>query len=166
MEEERLRASTRGRAPTSSLLSMTDFLQSDETPIADVQAASTADVDIAVSAARAAFKGEWRTLSPTTRGDLMLKLSSLVEKHATVLATIETWDNGKPYSVALNEDVAEVIGCLKYYAGYADKLHGQVIDTGPDKLAYTIREPLGVCGQIIPWNYPVISSKWILGLLS
>ena len=59
---------------------------------------------------------------------------------------------GKPYSVALNEDLAEVSGCLKYYAGYADKIHGQVIDTTPAKLAYTIREPIGVCGQIIPWN--------------
>ena len=86
----------------------------------------------------------------------MLKLSSLVEQHQETIATIETWDNGKPYSVALNEDVAEVIGVFKYYAGYADKLHGQVIDTGPDKLAYTIREPLGVCGQIIPWNYPSV----------
>ena len=93
----------------------------------------------------------------------MLKLSSLVEQHAPTLATIETWDNGKPYSVALNEDVAEVIGSLKYYAGYADKLHGQVIDTGPDKLAYTIREPIGVCGQIIPWNYPLAMAAWKLG---
>ena len=93
----------------------------------------------------------------------MLKLSSLVEQHATTLATIETWDNGKPYSVALNEDVAEVSGALKYYAGYADKLHGQVIDTGLDKFAYTIREPLGVCGQIIPWNYPLAMAAWKLG---
>ena len=80
----------------------------------------------------------------------MLHLSHLVEQHAATLATIETWDNGKPYQVALNEDVAEVAGSLKYYAGWADKIHGQVIDTGPNKLAYTIREPLGVCGQIIP----------------
>ena len=72
-------------------------------------------------------------------------------------------DNGKPYSVALNEDVAEVTGTLRYYAGYADKLHGQVIDTGPDKLAYTLREPLGVCGQIIPWNYPLAMAAWKLG---
>lgn len=72
-------------------------------------------------------------------------------------------DNGKPYSVALNEDVAEVAGTLRYYAGYADKLHGQVIDTGPDKLAYTLREPLGVCGQIIPWNYPLAMAAWKLG---
>ena len=65
--------------------------------------------------------------------------------------------------MALNEDVAEVAGTLRYYAGYADKLHGQVIDTGPDKLAYTLREPLGVCGQIIPWNYPLAMAAWKLG---
>lgn len=88
----------------------------------------------------------------------MLKLSALVEQNAEVLATIETWDNGKPYSVALNEDVAEVAGTLKYYAGWADKIHGQVIDTTSAKLAYTIREPIGVCGQIIPWNYPLVST--------
>ena len=95
---------------------------------------------------------------------MMLKLASLVEEHSETLATIETWDNGKPYSVALDEDVrGEVAGCLRYYAGYADKIHGQVIDTGPAKLAYTIREPLGVCGQIIPWNYPLAMAAWKLG---
>ncbi len=93
----------------------------------------------------------------------MLELASLVEKHAETLATIETWDNGKPYSVALNLDVAEVAACLRYYGGYADKIHGQVIDTGPAKLAYTLRQPLGVCGQIIPWNYPLLMAAWKLG---
>ncbi|KAG7005652.1 hypothetical protein G7Y79_00018g044590 [Physcia stellaris] len=137
---------------------------SDETPITSVYAASASDVDKAVSAARAAFKAPtWRDLPPTSRGELMTKLASLVDAHSETLATIETWDNGKPYSVALNEDVAEVAGTLRYYAGYADKLHGQVIDTGPDKLAYTLREPLGVCGQIIPWNYPLAMAAWKLG---
>jgi aldehyde dehydrogenase (NAD+) len=70
---------------------------------------------------------------------------------------------GKPYQVALNEDLGEVIGTIKYYAGYADKIHGQVIETTPAKLAYTIREPLGVCGQIIPWNYPLAMAAWKLG---
>jgi aldehyde dehydrogenase (NAD+) len=62
---------------------------------------------------------------------------------------------GKPYSVALNEDLAEVAGTIKYYAGWADKITGQVIDTSPAKLAYTIREPIGVCGQIIPFVFPL-----------
>ncbi|KAK5135099.1 hypothetical protein LTR08_005624 [Meristemomyces frigidus] len=142
---------------------ITSINPTDETEIVSVHAAEPEDVDKAVAAARAAFKGPWRDMASTERGDLMYKLSQLVEQNKEVLATIETWDNGKPYSVALNEDLAEVAGCLKYYAGYADKIHGQVIDTTPAKLAYTIREPIGVCGQIIPWNYPLAMAAWKLG---
>ena len=80
----------------------------------------------------------------------MIKLSQLIEEHAETLATIETWDNGKPYSVALSEDIGEAAAVFKYYGGWADKNFGQVIDAGADKFAYTIREPIGVCGQIIP----------------
>ncbi|MCJ1485443.1 hypothetical protein MMC06_005617 [Schaereria dolodes] len=144
---------------------ITSINPTDETEITSVYAATAEDVDIAVKAARKAFKDpSWRDIDPTERGGMMLKLASLVEEHAETLATIETWDNGKPYSVALNDDVLhEVAGCLRYYAGYADKIHGQVIDTGAAKLAYTIREPLGVCGQIIPWNYPLGMAAWKLG---
>ena len=91
---------------------------------------------------------------------MLLKLATLVEEHAETLATIETWDNGKPYTVALNEDIAEVANTLRYYGGYADKVHGQVIDTSPAKLAYTLRQPVGVCGQIIPWNFPCLMLAW------
>lgn len=100
---------------------------------------------------------------PTDRGYLMFKLASLIERDAEILATIETWDNGKPYSTALDLDVADVIAVFKYYAGYADKIYGQVIDVGAAKLAYTIKEPVGVCGQIIPWNYPLDMAAWKLG---
>jgi aldehyde dehydrogenase (NAD+) len=105
---------------------------------------------------------EWRDMSPTDRGSMMIKLSSIIAQHTDILATIETWDNGKPYGDALG-DVGEVEAVFKYYGGYADKLHGQVIDTGIAKLAYTIREPVGVCGQIIPWNYPLAMAAWKLG---
>ncbi|MCJ1431830.1 hypothetical protein MMC27_001185 [Xylographa pallens] len=143
---------------------ITSINPTDESDITSVYAATAEDVDTAVAAARAAFKASsWRDLPTTSRGNLLLKLASLVEDHAETLATIETWDNGKPYSVALNEDLAEVAGCLRYYGGYADKIHGQVIDTSPAKFAYTIREPLGVCGQIIPWNYPLAMAAWKLG---
>ncbi|KAK1066772.1 mitochondrial aldehyde dehydrogenase [Friedmanniomyces endolithicus] len=143
---------------------ITSINPTDESEIAQVHAAEPEDVDKAVEAARAAFNNPtWRDMAPSERGDLLYRLSQLVEQNKEVLATIETWDNGKPYQVALNEDLAEVSGCLKYYAGYADKVHGQVIDTGPNKLAYTIREPLGVCGQIIPWNYPLGMAAWKLG---
>ncbi|GAB7358453.1 hypothetical protein MBLNU230_g2517t1 [Neophaeotheca triangularis] len=142
---------------------ITSINPSDESEITSAHAAEPEDVDKAVEAARKAFKGPWRDMASNERGELMYKLAELVNKHKEVLASIETWDNGKPYSVALNEDLAEVTGTLKYYAGYADKIHGQVIDTSPAKLAYTIREPLGVCGQIIPWNYPLSMAAWKLG---
>ena len=137
---------------------------STESPIAEVHAASEEDVDKAVDAARKAFKDPaWKRINPTERGALMSKLASLVESHKEILATLETMQMGKPYSVALNEDLAEVTGTLQYYAGWADKLSGQTIDVGPDKFAYTLREPLGVCGQIIPWNFPLAMAAWKLG---
>ena len=137
---------------------------SDESEIASVYAATVEDVDAAVAAARKAFKDpSWRDLAPTDRGNLMITLSDLIGKHAETLATIETWDNGKVYADALGVDVAEVQGVFKYYGGYADKIHGQTIDTGPMKFAYTIKEPVGVCGQIIPWNYPLAMAAWKLG---
>ncbi|KAB8336704.1 hypothetical protein FH972_021014 [Carpinus fangiana] len=143
---------------------ITSINPSDESEITIVEAGGPEDVDDAVAAARAAFKDSaWRDMSPTDRGNLMIKFSQLIEQHAETLAAIETWDNGKPYSVALSEDLQEVIGTIKYYGGYADKVHGQVIDTGSAKFAYTIREPIGVCGQIIPWNYPLAMAAWKLG---
>ncbi len=93
----------------------------------------------------------------------MYKLAELVEQNKEALATLETWDNGKPYSVALSEDLAEVAGCIRYYAGWADKLHGQTISTSPEKFAYTLKQPIGVCAQIIPWNYPLAMAAWKLG---
>lgn len=138
-------------------------LTSDESEICSVEAAEPEDVDKAVEAAKKAFKGEWREMASTERGELMYKLATLCDQHRDTLATIETWDNGKPYTVARDEDMSEVVGTLKYYAGYADKIHGQVIDTTAAKLAYTIREPIGVCGQIIPWNYPLAMAAWKLG---
>jgi aldehyde dehydrogenase (NAD+) len=93
----------------------------------------------------------------------MFKFADLIEKHKEVLATLETWDNGKPYSVALNEDLGEVVSVIRYYAGYADKIHGQTISTTSQKFAYTLRQPIGVCGQIIPWNYPLAMAAWKLG---
>ncbi|KAK3375143.1 aldehyde dehydrogenase domain-containing protein [Podospora didyma] len=135
-----------------------------EDEICSVFAATSDDVDTAVTAARKAFKDpSWKGLTGTERGVLMAKLADLVTQNAEILATIESLDNGKPYGVALTENVPEVANVLKYYAGYADKNFGQVIDVGPTKLAYTIKEPLGVCGQIIPWNYPLDMAAWKLG---
>ncbi|KAI9662640.1 MAG: hypothetical protein M1831_002683 [Alyxoria varia] len=144
--------------PSKSGTTITSVNPTDEADITSVHSAGPEDVDDAVAVARKAFKSsEWRDMAPTDRGNLMIKLAELVERDAQTLATIETWDNGKPYQVALEEDVAEVAGTFRYYGGYADKIHGQVIDVGPAKHAYTIREPIGVCGQIIPYVVPVIS---------
>ena len=119
--------------------------------ITSVYAASETDVNSAVAAARTAFqKGPWREKPATERGRLVLRLAELIESERETLATIETWDNGKPYSVALDEDLNEVAETFRYYAGFADKVYGQVIETHNEKFAYTVREPLGVCGQIIP----------------
>ncbi|KAK1979953.1 aldehyde dehydrogenase [Colletotrichum cereale] len=135
-----------------------------EEDICSVYAATPDDVDSAVDAARAAFKHpSWRRISGTDRGYMMMKLADLVDANLETLATIETLDNGKPYSVSRDYDVPHFSEVIRYYAGYADKIHGQTMDVGPDKLAYTIKEPLGVCGQIIPWNYPLCMSAWKLG---
>ena len=120
-------------------------------------------MDLAVGAAREAFDDpSWRDMTAMDRRNLLLRLADLVQEHAPTLATIETWDNGKPYQVALTEDVVDVVNTLRYYAGWADKLSGPTIDAHPHKLAYTVREPYGVCGQIIPWNYPLALATWKL----
>ncbi|KFY82749.1 hypothetical protein V500_10347 [Pseudogymnoascus sp. VKM F-4518 (FW-2643)] len=135
-----------------------------EKRIASVSEADADDVDIAVKAARRALKDpSWATIESSARGLLLLKLADLAEAHAHQLATIESWDNGKPYQHALAIDVNVLVGTFRYYGGFADKIHGDVIETNPNKVAYTIREPVGVCGQIIPWNFPLAMAAWKLG---
>ncbi|KAL2820120.1 aldehyde dehydrogenase [Aspergillus granulosus] len=132
--------------------------------IVAVYGATAEDVDNAVKAARAALNNPtWRDLSGLDRGKLMNRLVTLIEENREVLATIETIDNGKPYTVASNEDLTEAAETIRYYAGFADKVFGQVIATTSHKFAYTVREPVGVCAQIIPWNYPLAMAAWKLG---
>ncbi|KAJ5124924.1 uncharacterized protein N7515_008749 [Penicillium bovifimosum] len=136
----------------------------DESVIASVASAGAEDIDLAVAAARKAFNSEeWQSLGGYDRGLLLTRLAELCERDREILATIDAWDNGKPYEQALGEDVAEVISVFRYYGGWADKIHGQTIPTSEAKLAYTRHEPLGVCGQVIPWNYPVMMAAWKLG---
>lgn len=129
-----------------------------EREIVTVHAAEPEDVDRAVQAARTAFD-TWRDVASGSRADLLFKLAHAVEEQKELLATVETWDNGKPYEVSLQEDLVDVVNVLKYYAGWADKIHGNAFQLSPTKMAYTIREPVGVCGLIIPWNckYPACS---------
>lgn len=125
-----------------------------------VYAADSEDVDIAVSAARKAFKTIWKKTSGTDRGDLLFKMTDLLIKHKDTLAAVEAFDSGKPKAQNALFDIDECIQCFKYYAGWADKIQGKTIETTSDKLAFTIHEPYGVVGQIIPWNYPLAMAAW------
>ncbi|KAK2033235.1 aldehyde dehydrogenase [Colletotrichum zoysiae] len=134
-----------------------------EEEIASVHAASADDVDKAVKAAAAALKNPaWKKLSASDRGVLMARLADLMESNKELLATIDAWDNGKTYTEALTNDLAEAVGVIRYYSGWCDKIFGQTIAL-PNKLAYTLRQPIGVVGQIIPWNYPLSMATWKLG---
>ena len=126
--------------------------------ITQVAEADAADVDKAVAAARAAFDhGPWRKkLSASQRGAMMMKLADLIEKHADELAQLEALDNGKPYHVARAADLPLTIACYRYYAGWADKNQGKTIPVSGHYFCYTKHEPVGVVGQIIPWNFPLL----------
>jgi aldehyde dehydrogenase (NAD+) len=131
--------------------------------ICQVAEADEADVNEAVKAARNAFeKGPWRKMSAAERGRLLYKLADLVEKHADELARLEALDNGKPYSVAKAADLTLSIASYRYYAGWADKIHGKTIPVAGSYFNYTKLEPVGVVGQIIPWNFPLLMQAWKL----
>ena len=135
-----------------------------EDVITEVAEGEAADIDLAVKAARKAFdSGPWRKMDARDRGRLMNKLADLIEEHVDELAELETLDNGKPISESRNGDLPLVIDCLRYYAGWADKIHGQTIPVRGNYFCYTIREPVGVVGQIIPWNFPMLMVAWKWG---
>jgi aldehyde dehydrogenase (NAD+) len=132
--------------------------------ITQVAEADAADVDKAVAAARAAFdKGPWRKMSASERGLFMYRLADLIEKNREELAQLEALDNGKPYHVALAADLRATINCYRYYAGWADKIQGKTIPVQGQYFTYTKHEPVGVVGQIIPWNFPLLMQAWKLG---
>jgi aldehyde dehydrogenase (NAD+) len=135
-----------------------------EEVIAQVAECDKEDVDLAVDAARAQFDGgEWSRLDARDRGALMSRLADLIEAEADELAALETLDNGKPIRDARNADNVLVIDCLRYYAGWADKIQGDTIPIRGDYFCYTRREPVGVVGQIIPWNFPALMVAWKWG---
>jgi len=133
--------------------------------ICQVQEGDKADVEKAVKAARAAFKlgSVWRTMDASKRGNLMNKLADLMERDRVYLASLESLDNGKPFNDAFNIDLSLTIKCIRYYAGWADKTHGKTVPIDGSFLSYTRHEPVGVCGQIIPWNFPLLMQAWKLG---
>ncbi len=133
--------------------------------LAKVAEADAADVDLAVKAARKAFhsKAPWRRMSASERGKLLNRLADLIEKNIDELATLESLDNGKPKHVAAAADLPLTIACYRYYAGWADKIQGKTIPISGDYFCYTRHEPVGVVGQIIPWNFPLLMQAWKLG---
>ncbi|KAF8245013.1 aldehyde dehydrogenase [Wilcoxina mikolae CBS 423.85] len=134
----------------------------DESVICSVYEATEKDVDIAVKAARDSFDGEWSTVTPAARGKLLNNLANLFEENRTLLSSVESLDNGKSLTYSAL-DVNGAASCLRYYGGWADKVHGKVIDTQPGTFNFTKLEPIGVCGQIIPWNFPLLMWAWKIG---
>jgi phenylacetaldehyde dehydrogenase len=140
-----------------------------ESVIAQVARGGSEDIDRAVRAARAAFEeGAWRRITPSERGKLIWKLADLIEARTEEFAQLETLDNGKPLAVARAADVALTVDHFRYYAGWATKIEGETIPitvpyTEARFLDFTLREPVGVVGQIIPWNFPLLMAAWKLG---
>jgi acyl-CoA reductase-like NAD-dependent aldehyde dehydrogenase len=132
--------------------------------LAQVALAGAEDVNQAVSAARSAFEdGPWSTISPDDRSRLLWRLADLIETHADELAEIETLDNGKPLRIARHGDVPFAARHFRYYAGWASKIEGSTIPVShPNQFVYTMREPMGVVGLIIPWNFPLLMCAWKL----
>lgn len=122
------------------------------------------DADLAVKSARKAFEvGAWRKMNARERGKILYRLAELMEKHLDELAALETLDNGKPIADSKGADLPLTIDCYRYYAGWADKIEGKTIPVNGPYFCYTRHEPVGVCGQIIPWNFPLLMQAWKLG---
>src|SRR5437763_3427730 len=133
--------------------------------IAQVAHAGSEDVDRAVAAARSAFTdGPWPSMPAAGRERLMMALADAIEAHDEELAEIESLDNGKPVGLARFVDVRGAAAHIRYFAGWPTKIEGDVIPvSAPNMLCYTRKEPVGVCGQIIPWNFPILMAAWKLG---
>src|SRR6516225_3311352 len=137
-----------------------------EEVLTQIAEASASDVERAVGASRKAFEdrnGAWRKLCASERGRLIWKLADLVEKNIDEFAELETLDNGKPIFESRYVDIPMVIDVLRYYAGLATKIHGETVNTLETAFTYTLREPIGVVGLIVPWNFPLLLASWKLG---
>ena len=130
--------------------------------MATVPDAQAEDVDRAVRAARRAFEEGWRDVTAQERGRILFRLAERVRARTKELAELETLNSGKPLAES-EFDIADVATCLEYYGGLATKLHGEVLNVPDNAISLALREPLGVAGQIIPWNYPLMMAAWKLG---
>ncbi|OMP10141.1 hypothetical protein COLO4_04781 [Corchorus olitorius] len=132
--------------------------------IAHVAEGDAEDIDRAVAAARKAFdEGPWPKMTAYERSRIMLRFADLLEKHTEEVATLETWDNGKPYEQAANIEIPKVVRMFRYYAGWADKIHGLTMPADGEYHVQTLHEPYGVTGLIIPWNFPLLLYSWKVG---
>ena len=131
-----------------------------EQVIARVAEADAADIDLAVRSSRAAFEGAWGHMRAADRGHALLRLADLIRQNIDELVELESLDSGKPISAIRRQDLPAVLDTLAYYAGWADKINGQVIPARPDALTYTVREPMGVVAAIVPWNFPLMIGMW------
>lgn len=123
-----------------------------------------ADIDLAVKAARKAFEsGPWPKMNASDRGRLLNKLADAIETNIDELAALESLDNGKPFAIARAADLPLTVKAYRYYAGWADKIHGKTIPVEGNYFCYTRHEPVGVVGQIIPWNFPLLMQAWKWG---
>src|SRR5277367_1708596 len=118
------------------------------------------DIDVAVRSARAAFEQSWSRLPGRDRGQILLAFADQIRAHSDELVELESRDSGKPVSTIRRQDLPAVLDTLTYYAGWADKINGQVIPTRADALTYVVREPVGVVGAIVPWNFPLMIGMW------
>jgi acyl-CoA reductase-like NAD-dependent aldehyde dehydrogenase len=137
----------------------TDLDPATEEPIALVAEGTVEDVERAVQAARAALK-PWNAMRAAERGRILMRFSDLLREHQEEIAELECRDAGKPIAGVLRQDVPSAIDTLAYYAGWCDKINGQVVPTRPDALTYTLREPVGVVAAIVPWNFPLMIGMW------
>jgi aldehyde dehydrogenase (NAD+) len=131
-----------------------------EEAIAEVASAEQADVDAAVAAARAAFDGPWSRLSARERGRIVWKIGEKLMEKADEIARLETLHNGKPIFESRQIEVPAAAECFQYFAGWADKIHGETIPVKGSFLTYTLREPVGVVAAIVPWNFPLLLTAW------
>lgn len=132
--------------------------------IAHVAEGDVEDVNRAVRAARTAFdEGPWPKMTAYERSRILLRFADLIDKHNDELAALETWDNGKPYEQAANIEVPMVSRIMRYYAGWADKIHGLIVPADGPHHVQVLHEPIGVAGQIIPWNFPLLMFAWKIG---
>jgi aldehyde dehydrogenase (NAD+) len=131
-----------------------------EEVIAEVGSASVGDVDAAVGAARAAFDGPWRKLSARERGRLIWQVGERLIEKIDEVARLETLHNGKPITESRHIEIPMAAECLQYFAGWADKIHGETVPIKGNGFVYSLREPLGVVGAIVPWNFPLLLAMW------